>query len=131
MNHFILIIDLFAGPGGFGEGFSAHKTKENRLPFRISLSVEKDCHAHQTLRLRTFFRKFSTGNAPREYYYFLKGQISQEELFELFPEESAQAEREAWHAELGEVSSEEVDKRITAALNDGDVLEVRHYPPRI
>lgn len=49
----IPIIDLFAGPGGMGEGFSS-------LPhdrFRISVSIEKDAQAHETLRLRSAFRE--------------------------------------------------------------------------
>jgi DNA (cytosine-5)-methyltransferase 1 len=47
------IIDLFAGPGGLGEGFSAFA--EGRC-FRIAMSVEKDAKAHLTLTHRAFFR---------------------------------------------------------------------------
>jgi DNA (cytosine-5)-methyltransferase 1 len=47
----INIIDLFAGPGGLGEGFSA--LKENGKPvFKIRMSVEKEASAHKTLTLR-------------------------------------------------------------------------------
>ena len=43
----IPIIDLFAGPGGLGEGFSSfNESGEN--PFNIALSIEKDAVAHQT-----------------------------------------------------------------------------------
>ncbi|MDZ7697513.1 MAG: DNA cytosine methyltransferase [Deltaproteobacteria bacterium] len=129
MNVSIPIIDLFAGPGGLGEGFSAYKTIKRRFPFRICLSVEKDYHAHQTLRLRSFFRKFSDGNAPREYYLFLKGQLSREKLFDLFPEEFADAAKEAWHAELGKVSRREVDARIRAALKGSKTWILIGGPP--
>lgn len=46
------VIDLFAGPGGLGEGFS--KAKGAR--FDIAVSIEKDPMAHQTLRLRAAHR---------------------------------------------------------------------------
>jgi DNA (cytosine-5)-methyltransferase 1 len=48
----IPIIDLFAGPGGLGEGFSAYIDPKGKQPFKIALSIEKDPIAHQTLRLR-------------------------------------------------------------------------------
>ena len=50
------IIDLFAGPGGLGEGFSSLKNS-----FVIKLSIEKDENAHQTLELRSFARQFNKG----------------------------------------------------------------------
>ena len=53
------IIDLFAGPGGLGEGFAAFQTADGYQPFKIALSIEKDTYAHQTLTLRSFFRQFA------------------------------------------------------------------------
>lgn len=41
----IPVIDLFAGPGGLGEGFSAltdSQGRQRRHPFKIALSIEKD-----------------------------------------------------------------------------------------
>ena len=52
----IPIIDLFAGPGGLGEGFSSEIS--GKRPFRIAVSVEKDPFAHKTLSLRAFYRYF-------------------------------------------------------------------------
>jgi len=46
----IKIVDLFAGPGGLGEGFSASGK------FRITVSAEMETSAHATLRLRAFYR---------------------------------------------------------------------------
>ncbi|MBU0729047.1 MAG: DNA cytosine methyltransferase [Proteobacteria bacterium] len=57
----IPVIDLFAGPGGLAEGFSAFQAK-GRDVFNICLSVEKDHFAHRTLELRSFFRQFSQGH---------------------------------------------------------------------
>jgi DNA (cytosine-5)-methyltransferase 1 len=51
----IPIIDLFAGPGGLGEGFS----RESSVRFQVAVSIEKDPMAHETLRLRAAHRLLS------------------------------------------------------------------------
>ena len=43
----IPIIDLFAGPGGLGEGFTSIVDKKNNRLFRIALSIERDEFAHK------------------------------------------------------------------------------------
>ncbi len=48
----IPVIDLFAGPGGLGEGFSSASGAD----FRVAVSIEKDAMAHETLRLRAAHR---------------------------------------------------------------------------
>lgn len=116
----IPIIDIFAGPGGLGEGFSSVIAKDNSRVFKIALSIEKDSLAHQTLTLRSFFRQFPPGKAPTAYYDFVKGKITFEELEKKCPNEMKHAKEEAWKATLGEsdeaVSNDEVDKRISKAL---------------
>ena len=72
----IPIIDLFAGPGGLGEGFAAYCANAGRPAYRIALSVEKDEVAHRTLELRAFFRQFTPGEAPRDYYEHLRDPVS-------------------------------------------------------
>jgi len=96
------IIDLFAGPGGLGEGFSRYPLESKQKRFRIAVSIEKDPHAHKTLTLRAFFRQFGDGEAPEEYYDYLRGKITREELFEAWPQEAAAAEDEAQLRTLGE-----------------------------
>jgi len=101
-NTLIPIIDLFAGPGGLGEGFSSFEFKGKRQ-FEISLSVEKDFHAHQTLELRAFFRQFPKGGAPQDYYNYIRGgRPTREELFEAFPKQAEKAVEEARLQTLGE-----------------------------
>jgi DNA (cytosine-5)-methyltransferase 1 len=116
----IPVIDLFAGPGGLGEGFSALGDTTGERKFKIALSIEKEELAHRTLELRAFFREFPINGAPPEYYQFIRGEITREALFKKYEQEAAAAKLEAWHAQLGEdeyaVSNAEVDKRIDAAL---------------
>jgi DNA (cytosine-5)-methyltransferase 1 len=113
------VIDLFAGPGGLGEGFSSLLTKANERVFKIKLSIEKEEHEHQTLELRAFFREFPPKKAPDDYYEYLRGKITREELFKRFPVEAKQAANEAWRAELGGKSApnQEVDRRIKAVVD--------------
>lgn len=115
----IPVIDLFAGPGGLGEGFSALHRGQN-TPFRVVLSIEKDPIAHQTLKLRSFFRQFPTKNVPEEYYDHLRGKLSSKELYDRFPLEAAAADHTAWNAELGnyaKCSAKKIDQRIKESLN--------------
>jgi DNA (cytosine-5)-methyltransferase 1 len=46
------VIDLFAGPGGLGEGFSRSRVAR----FQTAVSIEKDRQAFETLRLRAAHR---------------------------------------------------------------------------
>lgn len=118
----IPIIDIFAGPGGLGEGFSAylHSETKHRV-FKIALSIEKDKYTHQTLTLRSFFRQFGSGEVPSDYYEFVKGNISMMELFKKWPEQAGKAKAEAWFAELGEgkkaIPNKTVDEKIKEALS--------------
>jgi DNA (cytosine-5)-methyltransferase 1 len=67
----IPIVDLFAGPGGLGEGFSRVESD----PFRIIVSAEMNSAARDTLRLRAFYRllKRQGGNALDSYYRYCNG----------------------------------------------------------
>jgi len=87
----IKIIDLFSGPGGLGEGFSAFKDEEGNHPFSIVASVEAEGSAHKTLQLRAFFRKFPKENIPDEYYQYVRGDMKREALFAAYPDEAKAA----------------------------------------
>ncbi|NPD85369.1 DNA cytosine methyltransferase [Lentimicrobium sp. L6] len=127
------VIDLFAGPGGLGEGFSSIYNKKNERVFSIKLSIEKDYHAHKTLRLRSFYRQFKPQDVPELYYDYIKENDSKkkEELFESLIEKNQKewqnAENEAWKFELPheegyndqqiKKAHEEIDRRISACLS--------------
>ena len=105
----IPIVDLFAGPGGLGEGFS--RVNDGRA-FKIVVSIEKDPHAIETLRLRAFYRAWvgSKKKLPKAYFDLLsakneKGKIQAiGKLSEL--EEWKMAQEEALHLELGKDNEE-------------------------
>lgn len=91
----ILVIDLFAGPGGLGEGVSSCVHENGNKPFQIGMSVEKEPSAHRTLTTRAFYRKIcERENGPDSYNAYLNGQITRNELFERFPSEAQEAQHE-------------------------------------
>jgi len=112
----IPVIDIFAGPGGLGEGFSALRDSKNRPVFKIGLSIEKDTVAHETLLLRSFFRQFQSGSVPDEYYACIRGEIAIEALFEKHSQEAKTARKEAICANLGKSDWKEIDEQIKAAI---------------
>ena len=125
MNNSIPIIDLFAGPGGLGEGFSSLMEAEKPV-FDIRLSIEKEENAHKTLTLRSFYRQFKkTGKkVPNEYYDLLREKSIKErerklvKLFEKYQTEGNKAKKEAQLIELGIEKPEIVDDKIYKALGN-------------
>lgn len=68
------VVDIFAGPGGLGEGFSNFRLPSGVHPFEVLASAEMEVSAHATLVLRTFMRLVArqTGSTPQVYYDFLE-----------------------------------------------------------
>lgn len=125
----IPVVDLFAGPGGLGEGFAAHRRKDGSAAFNVRLSIEMDVDAHRTLELRSFFHQFEKSDVPEAYYEHVRGDRTRESLFAAYPNEAARAREESWHAELGEVSSDDVGRRIDTAIGDHPVWVLCGGPP--
>src|SRR5262245_15066831 len=111
----IPVIDIFAGPGGLGEGFSRCLHKKERA-FKIRLSIEMDPVAHQTLQLRSFYRQFDPANVPETYYAYLRGTVTRGELESKYSEQFNAAKDEAWRATLGKTDPDEVSQQIAKAL---------------
>lgn len=131
MSKQIKIIDLFSGPGGLGEGFSAFKNEEGLFTFKIAVSIEKEKSAHRTLKLRAFFRQFN-GNAPKEYYDFLKGKLGntpEEQLYQIprFSEQVAAADIEAQCLELGR-DNKTIYSKIESSLNEEEFVLIGGPP---
>lgn len=73
----IKVVDIFAGAGGLGEGFSAFTNEKGERLFKVVLSAEMDAHAAKTLRTRAFFHQFPLGEAPDSYYAYVRGEALQ------------------------------------------------------
>ena len=93
MNKPIKIVDLFAGPGGLGEGFSSVASESGPV-FKIVASVEKEVSAHKTLTLRAFVRQFKKNEIPEEYYQYIRGSIGIDTLEEKYKKEWIAANKE-------------------------------------
>jgi DNA (cytosine-5)-methyltransferase 1 len=119
----IPIIDIFAGPGGLGEGFS-------QAGFDIRLSIECDPVAHQTLQFRAFCRelcKRKSGIELLTHFYSTGAQI--DELYKEYPSLADHARNEAWMARLGTTPNSAVDKKIKAGLKGADNWVLIGGPP--
>ena len=70
----IPVIDLFAGPGGLGEGFSSLRDGNGFRVFKTIMSIEKDQGARETLRMRAYFRRLfdSQGDIPSPYLSYIR-----------------------------------------------------------
>ncbi|MQY52388.1 DNA cytosine methyltransferase [Rhodocyclus gracilis] len=127
----IPVIDLFAGPGGLGEGFSSIMDPLSRPIFSLKVSAEKDSTAHKTLSLRSLYRKFSRGKAPDCYYEHIRGNITREALF-AHPdtvEAGREALEEARNFVLGKDDPDDLDRRIQSALGGADDWVLIGGPP--
>lgn len=109
------VVDLFAGPGGLGEGFAAFR--DPVLSFETAISIEKDVAAHRTLTLRHFFRSFGRECAPQEYYQYLRGEIDSDKLFAAYPEHAASAKKACLRAELGVTAPQRINHHIRNSLS--------------
>lgn len=109
----IQIVDLFAGPGGLGEGFSS-SGKGKR--FDIIVSAEMDPIARRTLRLRAFYRllKREYPEGLADYYRYCNGETA--EPFSPDTEKFwSRADQEARQITLG---SEDGDKELNELIKD-------------
>ena len=127
------VVDLFAGPGGLGEGFASH-VRSGYHPFEVKLSIEKDYYAHKTLELRSFFRQFPADKVPDCYYNYLREVDTPEQsrrtrLFQNYPEEAEKVRNDVRLAELGKENPETVRTWLTTALSGCDDWVLIGGPP--
>lgn len=108
------IVDLFAGPGGLGEGFASLESG-GQQPFHIGISVEKEASAHRTLRLRAFLRDHVArhGALPEAFVKFHAGLTVEPDWSEVDAAAWAAATAEARCLELGsEAAAAAIDEAI-------------------
>lgn len=116
MHRAFKIVDLFAGPGGLAEGFSAVRDHEGRRMFEVILSVEKEPSAFSTLRLRAFTRQFD--ELPDAYYDYVARRISRHQLESAHPAEWQAAVAETAMLELGTPEAQAVLDPLLDNLRD-------------
>lgn len=118
------VIDLFAGPGGLGEGFS----RTTKLSFKVVVSIEKDGMAHETLRLRAAHRALVRSGEARKSTWSVWDSILAERpwnvVFDHLRESGdeaivsacAEGGAEAWDLEMGPGNREQVSSGIRSRL---------------
>jgi len=111
------IIDLFAGPGGLGEGFAAYKKGST---FDIALSAEMESSAHKTLTLRSFFRKIRGEQKALNAYYSFCESADSPHPGVLFPLAWKAAVAEAHQLTLGDPGH---NKQLDELLNQAKLHE--------
>jgi len=125
----IPVIDIFAGPGGLGEGFSEYHNEFHEPCFNVTLSIEREEYAHKTLRLRSFFRQFDKNLVPDDYYKFLGNEITEADLYSLYPTQAEASSSQAWKAELGVTSAAAIDRKIRISRGDTQEWILLGGPP--
>lgn len=123
------VVDLFAGPGGLGEGFALSTDEKSRPAFNSVVSIERDVFSHQTLLLRHFIRQFPEGEAPDDYYVFLAGGITRDELYLRHPAAYLHAASSALRISLGPESHADVKKIIQERVGDSRRWALVGGPP--
>ncbi|HIE1301337.1 DNA cytosine methyltransferase [Burkholderia contaminans] len=125
------VIDLFAGPGGLGEGFSAVRDTKGRRIFDIRVSIEKDAIAHRTLTLRAMFRALSEHGVPDAYYDYVRGDIDRPTLMSDPTVASVlkSVNQEAHCLELGGAPESQIDDLIRAGINGNSEWVLIGGPP--
>lgn len=123
----IPIIDLFAGPGGLGEGFSS---LDEGQAFKIVVSAEMETSAHETLSLRSYFRRVKQHKRDvRRYYRFCNGEATSP--YDSVTESAwNEARGEARKFELGKPSdNDELDSILDSRLNPDETCVLIGGPP--
>lgn len=125
------LVDLFAGPGGLGEGFASLKV-DGHSPFHIGISVEKEASAHRTLRLRAFLREYRRRYdcLPDQFIDFHAGLTGEPDWSSVDAQSWRVALDEARALELGtEAATTAVDDAITKLRQDFDETILIGGPP--
>ena len=122
------VVDLFAGPGGLGEGF-AMLTEESEPIFKSIVAIECEQFAYQTLLLRHFYRSFEKNKVPESYYDYLDSKLSREKLGKRYPENWSEAEAAVLNISLGPENYDTVKEKIHQRLGKTNKWVLLGGPP--
>lgn len=121
------VVDLFAGPGGLGEGFANYGGGNK---FEIALSAEMEDSAHRTLTLRSFFRRIQGDQKALAAYYNFCHSEDAPHPATIVRSAWTDATREAWKLTLGESADNlKLDELLEASALDADRTVLIGGPP--
>ena len=112
------VVDVFAGPGGLGEGFSLALGGRAEPCFQTVLSFERDDFAHRTLFLRHFLRHIPHNEFPEEYYNYLKGDITLDDFYRRYGNAFNKAKQSAIRLSIEQKTRKQVSEIIKQRLAD-------------
>lgn len=123
------LIDLFAGPGGLGEGFAS---SNDGKAFKIGVSAEMESSAHRTLTLRSLFRNIKRNGDQKalQIYYDYCNSLNASHPEVALAREWELASQEARKLTLGEpADNEKLDKILLKERLNGEQIVVIGGPP--
>jgi DNA (cytosine-5)-methyltransferase 1 len=112
-------IDLFAGAGGFSEGFK-------RAGFEPVAHVEVDLAACFTLKTRLAYYYLSENNETDIYIQYLKGEINREQLYSFIPTNILDS---VINLSIGDKNNRKIFNTINALRGSKDIDIIVGGPP--
>lgn len=112
-------IDLFAGAGGFSEGFK-------RAGFEPIAHVEVDAAACFTLRTRIAYYYLAENNKANIYVQYLKGEISREQLYSHVP---AEILKSVINMAIGDATNHNIFREIDRLKGNKEIDIIVGGPP--
>jgi len=104
-------IDLFAGCGGLGEGFT-------QAGFRIVADVEMDKWACESLRTRHLFHELKGMPGGARYYNrYLKGEIGKDHIYQRFPDVAFRISHAVIEAKLTDQTIQDIIGNIQSSID--------------
>ncbi len=112
------IVDLFAGPGGLGEGFASFVGNDHAA-FRIGISVEKETSAHRTLRLRAFLREYRARHdaLPKQFIDFHAGAVPEPDW--------SRVDADIWQLAISEARALELGTEAATTAINGAIAKLK------
>ena len=121
------VVDLFAGPGGLGEGFARYGGGDK---FEIAISAEMEDSAHRTLTMRSFFRRIQGDQKALAAYYNFCHSEDAPHPSTVIRSAWADATREAWKLTLGAPEDNlKLDELLEKSTLDADRTVLIGGPP--
>jgi len=112
-------IDLFAGCGGLGEGFT-------QAGFNIIAEVEMDRWACESLRTRHLYYELKKVRGGGNYYNrYLKGEIDKEHIYRRFPDIAFKISHAVIEAELSDQTVYNIIGNIQSSITHHGIKNVR------